>query len=197
MATSTYTKAQQATRAAAQAEADRQAAQRKAEHEHNLDCAQREIDRRSAEGEAMSLAVVDPKTYAIVFNLPGIDVLKRARLLQLVQNRIESAQFAVERHVLELTKRLNEEYGDVNSEMESARNAAEAAARISVYRSLKHALTGSENALHADVLSRFKADLLGKARYPSFSTCPTTNLQHTYTVAALAQAIDTLAVYTY
>ena len=35
-------------------------------HEYNLDAAQREIDRREAEGEDMSGAKIDPKTYKII-----------------------------------------------------------------------------------------------------------------------------------
>lgn len=35
-------------------------------HEHNLDAAQREIDRRAAEGEDMSGAKVDPKTSQVL-----------------------------------------------------------------------------------------------------------------------------------
>jgi hypothetical protein len=36
-------------------------------HEHNLDAAYREIERREAQGEDMSRAYVDEKTYAILF----------------------------------------------------------------------------------------------------------------------------------
>jgi hypothetical protein len=35
-------------------------------HQQNLDAAQREIDRRAAEGEDVSDLVVDAKTYAVV-----------------------------------------------------------------------------------------------------------------------------------
>jgi len=41
------------------------AQQRKA-HEHNMDAAQREMDRREAEGEDMTGARIDPKTYEII-----------------------------------------------------------------------------------------------------------------------------------
>lgn len=35
-------------------------------HEFNMDAAQRELDRREAEGEDMTGATIDPRTYAII-----------------------------------------------------------------------------------------------------------------------------------
>lgn len=48
---------------------------RKEAHQQNLDAAQREIDRRAAEGEDMSRAFVNPITYAIEFRPSWTEVL--------------------------------------------------------------------------------------------------------------------------
>jgi len=42
-------------------------------HQFNIDCAQREIDSRSAEGEDMSRASINQRTYAIVNPQAGKD----------------------------------------------------------------------------------------------------------------------------
>lgn len=44
-------------------------------HEHNLDCAYQEIERREAQGEDMSRAYVDTNTYAIVFAETPMDAI--------------------------------------------------------------------------------------------------------------------------
>ena len=44
-------------------------------HEHNLDVAYQEIERREAQGEDMSRAYVDTNTYAIVFASTPMDAI--------------------------------------------------------------------------------------------------------------------------
>ena len=49
-----------------------------ANYEFNMDAAYREIMSREAEGEDMSLAYVDPKTYAIKFKNPVVAAAGKA-----------------------------------------------------------------------------------------------------------------------
>jgi hypothetical protein len=75
-------------------------------HPHNIDAAQREIDRRAAEGEDMSGATIDPVTSAVVLpslrELLGpnvapafVDAAEDARLLALADelDPVEACEF--------------------------------------------------------------------------------------------------------
>lgn len=59
-----------------------------ANHEHNMDAAQREIDRRAAEGEPMDDAIICPRTYVILRAAPPAPAKPTRRTPQTYRSNI-------------------------------------------------------------------------------------------------------------